>query len=113
MWDTNGGATWYTKGMEWAKAEGISDGTNPTKNITRQEAATMLYRYAGYPVVGESVLGQFPDGSLVAAWAEDAMTWAVNVGLLKGDNVGNLNPNGTATRAEIATMLMRFLENVQ
>ena len=109
--DTEGGDTWYAKGLEWAVANGISDGTAPERDITRQELMTMLYRYAGSPAVTGSLTG-YPDGGDVADWAEKAMVWSVQVGLLKGDGAGRLNPNAPATRMEAATILMRFCENV-
>lgn len=109
--DTNGGATWYTKGMEWAKANGISDGTNPNGNITREQTVTMLWRFANSPVVTGDRLVGYADVANVSSWAKDAMNWAVSVGLIQG-NGGKLNPAGNASRAEIATMLMRFIENV-
>ena len=110
--DTSGGTPWYAKGMEWAKAKGVSDGTMPNANITREQAVTMLYRYVGQPAVTQDHLASVVDGAQVSSWAKDAMNWAVSVGLLKGDEAGKLNPAGTATRAEIATMLMRFVENL-
>jgi len=110
--NTAGGATWYSVGMQWAVEKGISDGTMPEANITREQAAAMLYRFVGSPVQYDNYLGSYPDSAKVSAWATDAMSWAVSVGLIGGDDAGRLNPTGTASRAEIATMLMRFVENV-
>ena len=78
--DTTGGATWYEKGMNWAKANGVSDGTNPNADITREQLVTMLYRYAGSPVVNGS-LDSFSDAASVSSYAVNAMQWAVANGI--------------------------------
>ena len=109
--DTTGGSVWYEKGMAWAKANGVSDGTNPNGSITREQLATMLYRYAGSPVVSGN-LDRFADTGKVACYAVDAMRWAVENGLISGMGDGTLNPQGNATRAQIATILMRYCENL-
>ena len=106
--DTTGGATWYEKGMNWAKANGVSDGTNPEVNITREQLVTMLYRYAGSPAASGS-LDNFSDASTVSSYAVNAMQWAVANGIVNGSN-GKLNPKNNATRAEVAAILMRFCE---
>ena len=106
--DTTGGANWYEKSMDWAKETGISDGTNPDASITRESLAVMLYRYAGSPDTAGMALGEFGDRGEISSWAEDAMLWCVGSGILKGSS-NMLNPNGTATRAEVATMLQRFI----
>ena len=106
--DTTGGATWYEKGMEWAKAKGVSDGTNPNADITREQLVTMLYRYAGSPKANGS-LDSFSDAASVSSYAENAMQWAVANGIVNGSN-GKLNPQDNATRAEVAAILMRFCE---
>ena len=106
--DTTGGATWYEKGMEWAKAKGVSDGTNPNANITREQLVTMLYRYAGSPKA-DGKLDSFSDSASVSSYAADAMQWAVANGIVNGSN-GKLNPQNNATRAEVAAILMRFCE---
>jgi len=72
--DTAGGATWYEKGMNWAKAKGVSDGTHPTVNITREQLVTMLYRYAGSPKANGS-LNSFSDAASVNSYATNAMQW--------------------------------------
>ncbi|HJG87586.1 InlB B-repeat-containing protein [Pseudoflavonifractor capillosus] len=105
---TEGGATWYEKGMQWAVAEGVSDGTNPNASITREQLATMLYRYAGSPAV-ENVTLSFSDADQVSAWARTAVEWAVSKGILTGKGGNVLDPAGTATRAEVAAMLQRFV----
>ena len=106
--DTTGGATWYEKGMNWAKAKGVSDGTNPNADITREQLVTMLYRYAGTPAVNGS-LSDFSDAASVSSYAVNAMQWAVANGIVNGSN-GKLNPQNNATRAQVAAILMRFCE---
>ena len=106
--DTTGGATWYEKGMEWAKAKGVSDGTNPNADITREQLVTMLYRYAGSPAVNGS-LDSFSDAASVSSYAANAMQWAIANGIMNGSN-GKLNPQDNATRAQVAAILMRFCE---
>ncbi len=106
--DTTGGTTWYEKGMNWAKAKGVSDGTNPNANITREQLVTMMYRYAGSPKA-DGKLDNFSDAASVSTYAADAMQWAVANGIVNGSN-GKLNPQNNATRAEVAALLMRFCE---
>ena len=106
--DTTGGAAWYEKGMNWAKANGVSDGTNPNADITREQLVTMLYRYAGSPKA-DGKLDSFSDAASVSTYAADAMQWAVANGIVNGSN-GKLNPQNNATRAEVAAILMRFCE---
>ena len=106
--DTNGGATWYSKAQAWAMRTGVSDGTNPTASITREQLAAMLYRYAGSPVVSGN-LSAYPDANKVSDWAVDAMVWATEEGIINGMN-GYLKPQDGATRAQLAAMLMRFVE---
>lgn len=106
--NTEGGSVWYEKGMEWAVATGISDGTNPTANITREQIVTMLWRAVGSPNFGLTSLESFADEENVSDWALQAMKWAVGTGVLNGKDGGRLDPTGTATRAELATILNRF-----
>ena len=106
--DTTGGATWYAKAQEWVTAKGISDGENPSAAITRQELVTMLYRLAGEPAVSGTITA--PDASSVSTWAQSAMTWAMNIGLVEGDENGAVTPTATATRAQAAALIMRYLE---
>ncbi len=106
--NTAGGATWYEKSMEWAKAKGVSDGTNPNADITREQLVTMLYRYAGSPTANGK-LDNFSDAASVSSYAANAMQWAVANGIVNGSN-GKLNPKNNATRAEVAAILMRFCE---
>ena len=106
--DTDTGSTWYEAGQQWAMAHGISDGSNLDQALTREQLATMLYRYAGSPAVSGS-LSSNADGAAVSDWAKTAMIWAVEGGLITGTGSG-LQLQGTATRAQVATILMRFLE---
>lgn len=108
--DTSTGATWYEAGQQWAIANGISDGSNLEASLTREQLATMLYRYAGSPAVSGS-LNQFSDVSSVSNYATDAMAWAVQNGLISGMGNDTLAPQGQATRAQVAAILQRFLEN--
>ena len=105
--DTTGSDPWYQKGMEWAVAEGVSDGTNPEGTITREQLAVMLYRYAGSPEVSADAL-TFADADLVSDWAVDGVKWAVANGILSGKGNDTLDPQGNATRAEVAQMLYNF-----
>ncbi len=107
--DTTGGSPWYEKGMQWAKENGISDGSNPNNNITRQELVTMLYRFAGKPATNGS-LAAFTDASSVADYAVDAMKWAVENGIINGMGDGTLAPKGEANRAQLAKILVLFIE---
>ena len=109
--DTTGSTPWYEKGMEWAKTNGVSDGTNPNANITREQLVTMLYRYADVPEAS-GTLDVFADADTVSAYAVDAMRWAAANGIVNGSH-GRLNPHGNATRAQVAAMLMRFCEKME
>ena len=108
--DTSAGSTWYEAGAVWAIAEGVSDGTNLEADLTREQLVTMLWRYAGSPAAAGDLSG-YPDGASVSDWAVNAMIWAVENGVITGNGAGALNSQGTATRAEVATILMRYLEN--
>lgn len=104
---TEGGTVWYEKGMNWAKNKGISDGSAPNRNITREQLAAMLYRYAGEPD-GAADLSAYTDAGSVSAYAEKAVQWCVKNGILTGKTSSTLAPEATATRAECAAMLQRF-----
>ena len=107
------GTPWYQAGQRWAMEYEISDGTNMTGAITREQLVAMLFRYAvknGLEAVTLSEnLTQFTDASDISAWAVSAMQWAVGQGLIQGSN-GLLRPQANASRAEVATILMRFCE---
>lgn len=104
---TEGGTVWYEKGMNWAKSRGVSDGSAPNRNITREQLAAMLYRYAGEPD-GAADLSAYTDAGSVSAYAEKAVQWCVKNGILTGKTSSTLAPKATATRAECAAMLQRF-----
>ena len=100
---------WYAAGCEWAKATGISDGTNPEAPVTREQLAAMLYRYAALKgrdlTAGENL--NFTDASDVSAYALPALQWATGEKILTGSN-GALNPQAPATRAHLAAILHRY-----
>ncbi len=106
------GTPWYAAGQKWAMDNGISDGTNMTGAITREQLAAILFRYAkqkGYDVSKSADLNGFADANTVSGYATDAMRWAVANGLIQGSN-SKLSPKATASRAQVATILMRFME---
>ena len=113
--DTATGDTWYEAGRQWAMASGVSDGTNMEQGLSREQLATMLWRYAqakGYDVsIGEDTnILSYTDAFDVAEYAIPAMQWAVGAGIISGTSTDTLSPQGPATRAQVATMLMRFCE---
>ena len=114
--DTTGGSVWYETAMTWAKENGISDGSNPNGQITREQLAAMLYRYAaykGYDTNPDSVeIQNFADYDDISGYAEEALVWAVDAGIMSGTRNNTLSPGGNATRAQVATILMRFCENI-
>lgn len=105
---------WYDEGRAWAVTSGISDGSDPLGAITREELAVMLYRYAQRG--GEGFTGSWmfllknPDAASVSPWASEAVHWCVMKGILGGRADGSLDPQGEATRAEVAAVMMRFME---
>ena len=106
---------WYAGGVSWAAAQGIIGGYGngtfgPNDNITREQLAVMLWRYAGSPAATEREL-HFADAYKASDWAAEALRWAVEKGVLNGKGGGILDPGGEATRAETAQMLKNFLEN--
>ena len=105
----DGGSPWYAAAQSWAVSAGVSDGTDPAGNITREALAAMLYRAAGSPAVSGNFLA-FSDGDSVSSWAESAMLWATQSGIIGGID-GALAPQGQATRAQVAAMLQRFMES--
>ena len=110
---------WYGNAVYWARITGVAtgygDGTfQPTDSITRQEFAQMLYNYAkykDYDLTAEGDLSTFPDGNKVQEWAVPAMSWANGNQLINGHDDGTLEPGGTATRAQAASILTRFDQN--
>ena len=107
--ETITGTSWQSDARAWAMESGVSDGTDPNGLVTREQFATMLYRYAGEPEVSGS-LSAFTDATNVSDWAADAMLWATQNGIITGVTATTLDPHGTATRAQCAAMLMRFAE---
>ena len=111
---------WFADAVNWAAANdivtGYGDGTfGPDNNITREQMATILYRYAqfkGYDVSVKGDLSAFTDGADVSEWAKDALSWCVGVKLINGRDNGTVDALGTATRAEIAHIFMNFCENI-
>lgn len=105
--------SWDIRGRRWAVTNRISDGLNTDAPITLEELATMLYRYAQLRYEAHSShnyhLPGMPDGNSVSSWAADATNWAVDMGILVGDQDQKLNPQRTATRAQVAIILQRFL----
>lgn len=109
--DTSVGESWYEAGRQWAMENQISDGTNMHQSLTREQLATMLYRYVNEPKVTASLNG-FADASKVSDYAQKAMAWAVEQGLISGVGNNLLDPQGQATRAQVATILARFIDKV-
>ncbi len=107
----------YTKAAMWAKNSGVISGYEdgrfgPADEITREQMAVMMYRYAnmrGLDISAEGDMSGFPDAGQVSSFADREVKWAVGAGLIKGDG-GNVNPQGTAERAQCATIIMRFME---
>ena len=100
---------------EWAMTNNVSDGTNGGNAMTRQQMVTFLYRYAqlmGYSLSGGTPLTAYPDSTAVSNYAQAALSWAVGNGIVNGTTNGTLNPGGTATRAQFATILQRFYNGV-
>ena len=114
---------WYTDAVAWAAESGVVNGVGdgkfePDGSVTREQMATILYRYAqktGIDTSKHTELSAFPDASRVSAYARAPMQWIVAEGVIGGSRENGqdwLNPQGNATRAEVATILMRFIENV-
>lgn len=110
---------WYGNAVYWARITGVAtgygDGIQPGDSITRQEFAQMLYNYAkykGYDLTAEGDLSQFPDSGSVADWAEAAMSWANGNELINGHDNGTIDAGGTAIRAQAASILMKFDQNL-
>lgn len=111
------GVAWYAEAVRWASSEGIVEGVSdtsfaPNAEITREQLAAILYRYAGEPATAANLAG-YADGASVSAYAVDAMSWCVEHGIITGTTATTLEPQGTATRAQAAAMLMRFAENLK
>ena len=109
--DTEGGETWYAKARDWAMEAGISDGTDAMGAITREQLVTMLWRSRGEPVVDFLLTAR--DADSISSWAYEAMRWAVSEGIIEGDENGFISPAATATRAQAAAIIMRFIEGAK
>lgn len=105
------GGSWIETARAWAMAEGVSDGENANGLVTREQFATMLWRYVGEPE-SDYTLSTYTDAASVSSYALDAMRWAVENGIITGVSATTIVPQGTATRAQAAAMLMRFIENI-
>lgn len=117
---------WYAKSVVWASENGIVAGDGkghfmPNQNVTREQLALIMMKYADYTAMHRpdcrTELNSFPDNSKVSSWAKDAVSWAVCFGILSGkgqpDGKTLLDPSGTATRAEFASILMRYIQATQ
>lgn len=108
--DLSGGEKWYSKAQEWAVANGVSDGTYPSKNnITREQLVTMLYSISGKPQI-EGNIDSFTDKDTASAWAIDALVWAVQNELMVGRGDAILAPRADLTRAEACTLILKYLD---
>ena len=111
---------WYSDAVAWAAANGIVNGITstefaPDSDLSREQMALIIYRFAkmqGFDVAGASNLENFTDAKDVSAWALDALSWANKTELVNGTSETTLSPKATATRAQVAAILMRFCENV-
>lgn len=111
--------SWYIDAVAWAAANGIVNGVgnnrfDPNGKITREQMAAILFRYAqkkGIDTSKRGELSNYPDANKISAYAKEAVYWAVGEGLINGSD-GKLLPQGNATRAQVATILMRYIENI-
>jgi len=111
---------WYTDAVIWASRKGIVNGLGNGKfgvddNITREQMAAILYRYAqncGYDTAARAYLSGYSDAAKISTYAKEAMAWANAMGLINGRTATVLAPDGTATRAEVAAIFHRFVENI-
>lgn len=101
------GTNWVEQARNWAMREGVSDGTNPNDYVTREQMVTMLWRYAGEKN-GSANLNRYTDSGSVSGYAVEAMRWAIGNGVIQGVTSTTLAPKANATRAECATIFMRF-----
>lgn len=112
--------SWYTAPIEWAAANGIVSGYGnrlfgPNDTITREQMATIMYRYSGYKgydVSRQSNLSKFSDVAEISSWAETSMAWTNAEELITGTSSTTLSPKGDATRAQVAVILRRFCERI-
>lgn len=105
--------TWYTDAVLWAAGEKLVQGYGngrfgPDDPVTREQMVTLFWRYKGQPAAEGGDLSLFADGDQISSWARDAFTWAVGAGVISGKGGGILDPQGTATRAEVAQIIMNY-----
>lgn len=108
--------TWYTEAVTWAADAGIVNGVapglfEPNTNITREQLATIMYRYAeayGYDISAAGSIIGFSDSYLISDWAQTALIWTIGAGIIGGKDNNMLDPRGNATRAEAAAIIERF-----
>ena len=103
------GQKWYEVGTAWAKSQGITDGTNPEASVTREQLATLLYRFYGTPAVSGTL--SFVDAGAISDYAQDALLWATQNGILNGVGNNRIVPSADAQRAQVAAMFARYLKS--
>ena len=108
------GGKWYSQAVAWAYMMGITQGYDDGRfgindSVTREQLVVMLWRMLGKPAVAGDLSG-FRDADQISPWAKEAMSWAVGIGVINGDDTGALNPGGQATRAEVAQIMMNNLK---
>ena len=109
--------SWYRNAVVWAYHMGITDGVNaesfaPEQLVSREQLVSMLYRYRQLTMATPALidaLNPFGDASSISSWAEEPMRWAVTNGIITGTSATKLSPDGSANRAQMATILMRFV----
>ena len=111
-------SAWYAKAVTWASKKGVvsgySNGTfGPNNKLTREQMVTILYNVADKPATNTSAISQYSDYYQVASYAADGFAWAVSNKVVSGTSSTTLSPRGTATRAQVAVILIRYLENVE
>ena len=116
-----GAGAWYKNAVSWSAAHDIVNGTgngrfSPDLHITREQMVTILYRYAAYKNYNLSVpisLSDYSDANRISGWAKEALQWAVSEKVISGTTTTTISPQGTTTRAQAATMLMRFCQRME
>lgn len=103
------GQKWYDVGTAWAKANGITDSTTPEASVTREQLATLLYRFSGTPEVNGDL--SFSDAHEVSGYAENALIWATQNGILNGVGKNCVAPGADTQRAQVTAMMARYLKN--
>ena len=111
-------SAWYAKAVTWASKKGVvsgySDGTfGPDNQLTREQMVTILYNVAGKPATNYSIMDNYKDREQVASYAVNGFAWALWKNMVSGTSARTLSPRSTATRAQVAVILVRYLENVE